>query len=139
VAERTLHASAVAIGGRAVLITGPSGSGKSGLALQLIALGARLVADDGVILRSEGGQLLARAPDAIRGLIEARGVGLLNAEPLDDVPLSFVVDLGTSETERLPPRRTTTLLGVVLPLLHKVESLHFAAAVRQYLAQGRSA
>jgi HPr kinase/phosphorylase len=139
VADATLHASAVAMDGRAVLIAGPSGSGKSGLALQLMALGARLVADDGVILRPAGGRLLARAPDAIRGLIEARGVGLLNAEPLDDVPLSLVVDLGATETERLPPWRTTTLEGIVLPLLHKVESVHFAAAVRQYLAQGRSA
>ena len=125
--------------GRAVLITGPSGSGKSGLALDLLALGARLVADDGVILRREGERLLARSPDAIRGVIEARGIGLLNAEPLDDVPVALVVDLGTTETERLPPWRTTTLDGIAIPLLHKVESLHFAAAVRQYLAHGRSA
>ena len=56
--DRPLHASAVAIEGRAVLITGPSGSGKSGLALDIIALGARLVADDGVILRREGERLI---------------------------------------------------------------------------------
>jgi HPr kinase/phosphorylase len=139
VADQPLHASAVAIDGRAVLITGPSGSGKSGLALHLIALGARLVADDGVILRREGERLLARAPQAIRGLIEVRFVGLLKAEPLDEVPVALVVDLGTTESERLPPWRTTTIEGVALPLLHKVESLHFAAAVRQYLAHGRSA
>jgi hypothetical protein len=105
----------VAIDGRAVLITGPSGSGKSGLALHLIALGARLVADDGVILRREGERLLARAPQAIRGLIEVRFVGLLKAEPLDEVPVALVVDLGTTESERLPPWRTTTIEGVALP------------------------
>ena len=137
-ADRPLHASAVAIDGRAVLITGPSGSGKSSLALDLLALGARLVADDGVIIRREGERLLARSPDPIRGLIEARGVGLLRAEPLDDMPVTLVVDLGTTETERLPPWRTTTIAGITIPLLHKVESVHFAAAVRQYLAHGRS-
>jgi HPr kinase/phosphorylase len=97
------------------------------------------VADDGVILTRDGDRLLARAPDAIRGLIEARGVGLLRADPADDVPVTLVVDLGTVETDRLPPHRTTELHGVTLPLLHKVASPHFTAAVRQYLAHGRGA
>jgi len=139
VAGAPLHASAVALDGRAALLTGPSGSGKSALALDLMALGARLVADDGVILTRDGDRLLARAPAQIRGLIEARGVGLLRADPLDDVPLALVVDMGQTETDRLPPRRVTTFLGVSLPLLHKVASPHFTAAVRQYLAHGRSA
>jgi HPr kinase/phosphorylase len=139
VTDRPLHASAIAVGGRGALLTGPSGSGKSALALELIALGARLVADDAVLLRRAEGEVLARAPAATRGLVEARGVGLLRAEPLDDVPLALVVDLSQTETERLPPHRTTTLLGVELPLLHKVASPHFSAAIRQYLAGGRSA
>ena len=135
-----LHASAVAFADRGALITGPSGSGKSALALELISRGARLVADDGVLLsRAPDGRVLARAPAAIRGLIEARGVGLLRAEPVDDVPLALVIDLSRTEEERLPPARTTALLGATLPLLHKVASPHFAAAVRQYLAGGRSA
>jgi HPr kinase/phosphorylase len=138
-ADQPLHASAVAINGRAVLITGPAGSGKSALALDLIALGAELVADDRVLLARDGDRLLARAPEAIRGLIEARGVGLLRADPHDDVPLALAVDLGASETDRLPPFRTLEIEGVTLPLLHKVASPHFAAAVRQYLACGRSA
>jgi HPr kinase/phosphorylase len=139
VADQTLHASAVALDGRAALITGPSGSGKSALALQLMALGTRLVADDGVILRRDGDRILACAATPIRGLIEARGVGLLRADPVDDVPVALVIDLGTTETDRLPPHRTTMLLGVTLPLLHKVASLHFTAAVRQYLVHGRTA
>jgi HPr kinase/phosphorylase len=135
-----LHASAVAVAGQGLLITGPSGSGKSSLALQLMALGADLVADDGVRLSVDGdGRLRARAPDPIRGLIEARGVGLLRARVLDDVVLALVVDLSTVETDRLPQPRTVTLHGVVLPLLHKVESACFPAALRQYLVMGRSA
>jgi HPr kinase/phosphorylase len=139
VGEGPLHASAVALAGRAALILGAAGSGKSALSLELMASGARLVADDRVILRRDGGRLLARAPDAIRGLIEARGVGVLHADPLDDVPVMLVVDLDRTETERLPPHRTRDVEGVTLPLLHKVASAHFTAAVRQYLAHGRSA
>jgi HPr kinase/phosphorylase len=139
VTGRPLHASAVAVEGRGVLITGPSGSGKSSLALELIGMGASLVADDGVLLsRGPEGRVIARAPAAIRGLIEARGVGLLRARAADDVPLALVVDLSQVESDRLPPERTTTLLGTELPLLHKVESPHFPAAIRQYLAAGRS-
>jgi HPr kinase/phosphorylase len=137
--DQPLHASAVALGGRAALITGPAGSGKSALALDLMATGARLVADDGVLLVRDGDRVLARAPAPIRGLIEARGVGLLRADPLDDVPVAVVVDLGRTEADRLPPFRTIDLLGIALPLLHKVASPHFTAAVRQYLAGGRSA
>lgn len=138
--DQPLHASAVAFAGRGVLILGPSGSGKSSLALDLIGLGATLVADDAVRLaRGPGGRLLARAPERVRGLIEARGVGLLRAAALDEAPVELVVDLARVETHRLPPERTTTWLGVTLPLLHKVESRCFPAAIRQYLLEGRSA
>lgn len=134
-----LQATAVAFGGRAALLTGPSGSGKSGHALQLLAMGAQLVADDGVLLSVAEGTLWAEAPSPTRGMIEARGVGLLWAEVVPRAPVALVIDLGRPETERLPPFRTTTLLGVTLPLLHKVDSPYFAAAIRQYLAAGRSA
>ena len=78
-----LHASAVALTPAAgVLILGPSGVGKSSLALRLMALGARLVADDGVALTVQAGALIARAPAPIAGLIEARGAGILHAEAL---------------------------------------------------------
>lgn len=134
------HASAVAFDGRAVLLTGPSGSGKSALALELLALGGLLVGDDAVLLRRDpAGGLMARAPEATRGLIEARGVGILRADALAEAAVALVVDMGTAETDRLPPPRHVTLLGVPLPLLHKVESRCFPAAIRQYLRHGRNA
>lgn len=138
-AEIILHASAVAVQEQAVLITGRSGSGKSALALQLLAMGARLVSDDRVVLRREGDRVVATAPDTIRGLIEARGVGLLRSEPVESAEVALVVSRDDIETERLPPARTMHLLGLELPLLHNVERAHFPAAVLLYLRAGRSA
>lgn len=133
VERRTLHATTVAVDGKAVVITGQSGSGKSGLALQLMALGAVLVADDRTIIDAE---LHATCPETIRGMIEARGVGILNA-PWCEANVALVVDLDTTEADRLPPIRHTLLLGRDVPLLHKVESVHFPAAIVHYLRYGR--
>ena len=133
----TLHASAVAWDGRAVLICGASGSGKSALALQLMVYGCTLVADDATILRAVKGQLIASCPAPLTGLIEARGTGLLNANSLSNAPVTLCITLDQIETERLPPWRAVAYLGISLPLLHKVETGHFAASVLQYLKQGR--
>ena len=97
-----VHASCVALDGRGLLITGDSGSGKSGLALQLMALGALLVADDRVELKMSGNKVTAHSPANIRGLIEARGLGLLRADTVGPVALAYVVDLNRTETARLP-------------------------------------
>lgn len=135
----TVKASAVEIGGRGVLILGRSGSGKSSLALELIARGASLVADDAVILDpAPGGGLEMRAPAPIAGMIEARFVGLLGAPvAAGTVPLALAVDMDRAETERLPPRRSTILAGCEVPLVHKVEMPHFPAAIAVYLRHGR--
>ncbi len=135
----TCHASCVAHGGKAVLIRGASGSGKSALALRLMALGATLVADDRTELTLEDGAVIARCPPAIRGMIEARFVGLLSAKALDCAPVHLVIDLDRAETDRLPPKRNTVLLGQSCPLLYRVDADHFPAAVIQMLAQGRKA
>ena len=129
-----LHATCVAVGPRAVLIRGASGSGKSGLGLQLMALGATLVSDDRTILTVEDGALIARAPDAIAGLIEARGMGLLRAKARLQARVALVVDLDRTATDRMPKRQGIEILGVDLPLFEKVDSPYFPAAILQYLS-----
>jgi HPr kinase/phosphorylase len=133
---QVLHATAVALEGRALLILGPSGAGKSSLALQLMALGARLVSDDRTVVTLRNGQAVAAAPDAIRGRIEARGIGILAADPAPPCPVALVADLALAETERLPPPRRFDLLGVAVPLVHRIDSAHFPAALMQYLRGG---
>lgn len=128
-----LHATAVALGDKAVLITGASGSGKSSLALEMMARGATLVADDRVILsRSQHGVVLS-CPGPLSGMIEARGVGVLHASYRSPVALALVVDMDHAETDRLPVHHTITYLSQTFPLLHKVASGHFPCAVLQYL------
>ncbi|OYW58238.1 MAG: serine kinase [Rhodobacterales bacterium 12-65-15] len=134
-----LYASCVAVGGRGLLILGPSGSGKSGLALALIALGADLVADDQTLLRVEDGALIATCPKPLAGMIEARGVGLLAAPTAASARIALAVDLGQSEDQRLPPRRTVTIRGVAVDLVLRTGFDHFPAALMLYLAQGRRA
>lgn len=133
----TIHASAVAIAGRGLLILGPSGSGKSSLALALMGQGAQLVADDRVVLRAEGGRLLADCPPALAGRIEARGVGILRAQAAGPVALGQVVDLGQAEPDRLPPFRTITLLGLTLPLVLGAARPHLSSALVQLMRCGR--
>jgi HPr kinase/phosphorylase len=120
--EANMHASAVVFashaGRRGILVLGASRSGKSGLALRLMALGADLVADDRVLLRRDpGGRLLASAPAPLRGLIEARGIGLLRMPAEGPVPVSLAVDLDAAPAERLPPPRKIVLLGCDIDLI----------------------
>lgn len=134
-----VHGSCVALNGQAVLIVGASGSGKSGLALQLMALGAQLVADDRTRLWSCDTGLMADAPPAIRGQIEARGVGILAAGPAGPATIRLVVDMDHMETERLPKAHDTQILGVTLPRIKKSDAAHFPAAVLLYLRGERLA
>ncbi|HEX5183883.1 MAG TPA: HPr kinase/phosphatase C-terminal domain-containing protein [Allosphingosinicella sp.] len=115
--SETVHATCVAIGGRGVLIRGRSGSGKSDLALRLIDRGARLVGDDYVTLAQEGGRILACAPETIAGKLEVRGIGIVEIEPVADVPICLVIDLDRSP-ERLPDRMDEAVLpGAAIPIL----------------------
>ncbi|WP_299505787.1 HPr kinase/phosphorylase [Cypionkella sp.] len=134
-----MHASCVAVDGRGVLIIGASGTGKSALALQLIAYGAALVADDQTQITAQAQQLIATCPPQLSGMIEARGVGLLHSHPRASAPISLVVDLDQTETDRLPPHRITSLLGVTLPLVLGLKSNHFPASVLCYLKASRLA
>ncbi|THD76448.1 serine kinase [Thalassobius vesicularis] len=134
-----LHASAVALNGAAVCITGGSGSGKSGLALQLMGYGAQLVADDGCRIWAQDGALWVDAVDTIQGRIEARGIGILNAAAAGPTRLALWVDLDQTEPHRLPPQREKVCLGVSLPIVHNAQTQHFAASILQYLRAGRNA
>ncbi len=137
--ETNLHASCVAWEGRAVLISGASGTGKSGLALQLMAYGAQLVSDDRTHLRRRDERLWASAPNAIAGKIEARGVGILKAKPRTEAEVVLAVDLDREEVDRLPHPRETRILEVAVPLCLRVDAAHFAAAILQYMREGRDA
>lgn len=137
--SQTLHANCVSVEGQGVLILGRSGSGKSSLTLELMAHGARLVADDRTVLHRRGEQLYATCPPALVGKIEARGVGLLAAEHLASAPVRLAVDLDRDETDRLPPLRQIDLCGLTLPLFRRTNGPHFPAAILQYLKGGRCA
>jgi serine kinase of HPr protein (carbohydrate metabolism regulator) len=123
-AER-VHATCVALrtrrGWRGVLLRGPSGSGKSDLALRLIDGGARLVSDDQTELVAKPGKLIARAPGTIAGLIEVRGVGIVRLardQLVTQAAVVLIVDLATArKIERLPDSRRECLLGLELPVL----------------------
>ncbi|MET4127721.1 HPr kinase/phosphatase C-terminal domain-containing protein [Roseovarius sp. MBR-6] len=128
-----IHGSCVALAGRAVLIRGASGAGKSALALRLIALGAGLVADDRTRIWRAGAQVMADAPDTIRGLIEARGVGILHLDATGPAPLALVVDLDARAEGRLPVQKTTVLAGLRVPLVENAPSAHFSASILLYL------
>lgn len=132
-----IHATAVSLNGRGVLIMGPSGSGKSGLALELMGYGADLVSDDRVLLETRDQSLIARTAPNLHGMIEARGIGILNAVTVDSTQIVLAVDMNQTETDRLPPHRSVVLLDVTVPVVHKSAQPSFAAAILQYLKQGR--
>jgi HPr kinase/phosphorylase len=122
----TIHASAVLVGAKAVLIRGPSGAGKSALAWALLEAGhtgtlpfTRLVADDRAEVEACNGRLLVRPAPALAGLIELRGLGIRKTayEPLAVVGLA--IDLAAADAARLPPPEAgeTTISSVKLPRL----------------------
>lgn len=113
------HAGLIAqrIAGRwlGVLIEGPSGAGKSDLALRALGQGFRLVADDRVVVWVSGGRLFGRAPNALHGLIEVRGLDVVPTDALPLCEIGLLVRLGTPE--RIPEPKTVDILGVNLPAI----------------------
>ena len=107
-----MHASVIAIGKTAVLLRGPSGAGKSDLALRLISAGAHLVSDDYVELQELGGKIWAHAPQTIAGMIEVRGLGLINMPYISGVRVGLACDLTPKDTiERLPDEQRWLKIG----------------------------
>ena len=108
----TVHATAVMIEEKGVLLRGPSGSGKSDLALRLIDDGAVLIADDRTALTHRDGSVVAQCPASIAGQLEVRGIGIVDLPYIEEAALSMIVDLVSSDqVDRLPAKRMEELLG----------------------------
>ena len=122
--DASIHASAVRVGDRAVLVRGPSGSGKSRLAFDLVLAGragliapAMLVGDDRVHVWPQAGELIVRPAPALAGLIEIRGLGIRRCEFAAEAPIGLVVDLNAADAERLPPPDAlqVSISGILIP------------------------
>lgn len=134
--DQTVHASAVALNGVAVLIQGASGSGKSTLALDLMARGGILIADDRVVITATDGGPLLSCPEPLRGLIEARGVGVLKvAAATAPIPLRLVVQITGHPLPRMPDETKTNVAGYEIDLISTHHGRDAASMVMLLLSE----
>tara|TARA_B110000495_G_C22636830_1_gene378394 strand:- start:172 stop:606 length:435 start_codon:yes stop_codon:yes gene_type:complete len=113
------YATAVTYCGFGILIRGPSGSGKSDLALRLIDDGAGLVADDQVVIKAVGQELYLSPPDSLSGLIEVRGVGVIKIEYVSDIRLCLIVELDPrNEIQRIPKIKEELIKKILVPVIN---------------------
>ena len=129
-----IHASSVSINDLAVVIRGASGTGKSALALHLMALGGALVADDRTVLSAGDNAVIAHKPETLPNMIEARGIGLLPAHLAGPTEVSLIVDLDQTQTIRLPRPETQEIFGQSITVWRKITGDHFPAAIFHYLS-----
>jgi serine kinase of HPr protein (carbohydrate metabolism regulator) len=135
----TVHATCIAFDGKAILLRGPPGSGKSDLAIRALAAGARLIADDQVMLASAGNEILASAPAALRGMIEVRGIGVMRMDADAEGRVALIADLADTRSvaaeplERMPERRNCALMGLTLPWI-KLAPFEASAVAKLRLA-----
>jgi serine kinase of HPr protein (carbohydrate metabolism regulator) len=121
--ETLVHATCVALnsdaGGLAgILLFGPTGAGKSDLALRLIDQGARLVSDDQTRIKKQAEQLMAAPPETLAGRIEIRGLGIVTLPFSESVRLTACFNLmDASHIERMPEPKARKILGISLPCL----------------------
>ncbi|KMS59571.1 HPr kinase [Novosphingobium barchaimii LL02] len=111
------QSTCIAIAGRAVLIEGPPGSGKSSLALALIDRGAELIGDDSVLFKADGRRLIAMPHPHTRGLMEVRNLGVLPFPCIDDVPVALVLRLDSAAPRYIETPERFTIAGIELPLV----------------------
>lgn len=113
---QVLQASAVAIEGRAILILGEPGAGKSSLALALIDRGAELIGDDGVTITANAGRLIASPPPNIAGKLEVRNIGIVEL-PTTSAPLCLALQLCEDAPRFVDQADGLELVGLTIPLL----------------------
>lgn len=131
-----VHASAVAVQGQGCLITGASGTGKSALSFDLMALGAELIADDRVDLTAREDTVMLSCPDRLKGLIEARGIGLIKTTfTANAIPCALIVDLDRA-AERMPPLQKRDLLGIPCPVINGAKRSGLASTIFVLLRKG---
>ena len=129
----TVHATSVAIEGRAVLLCGASGMGKSDLALRLIDRGAILISDDYTIVQCSEGRLDASAPATIAGKMEVRGLGVIDVPSVDHARLALIIDL-SQDIDRMPADPEERMIaGATLPVV-KVAPFEASAPIKVELA-----
>ena len=112
-----MHATCVDINGSGVLIIGRSGSGKSSLAINLLALGSKLVADDQCELVKKNNSFRIFKPASLPNSIEIRGIGLVSVPMIVETSLDWVVNMDEAETERMPALRFTEIDGYKIPTI----------------------
>ena len=130
------HATAISVDGRGAVLTGPSGSGKSSLAIRLIALGATLIADDQCEFWAQDGGGHVGRPSSLPEKIEARGIGLITVPTSQAAKVELVVDMSLTETARLPMEQKVSLLGHQVKMIRKAEADHFPSTILLYLRHG---
>ena len=134
---KAFHGTAISRNGHAALLLGSAGAGKSSLALHLLALGADLVADDAVRATLSDDRVILSAAPRIKGMIEARGVGLLTVKAVDKATLAIVVDLDKTAHTRLPEPEEYSILGVKFPLIRGKNNPGLGAVIWCLLGDGQ--
>ena len=112
-----IHASCVEFMGTGLLICGPSGSGKSDLCLRMIEAGAAFISDDQTVLENKKGKLTARCPASIKGLLEIRGIGIVEMPFIDETEISLKLSLKSlDQIDRMPEKQTEFIEGIEIPV-----------------------
>jgi serine kinase of HPr protein (carbohydrate metabolism regulator) len=111
-----VHGTSVSIDGDGVLFRGPSGSGKSDLALRMINYGAQLVSDDQVCLTRRNDNIFMSSPPTIRNSMEVRGIGIVNTIAQKEAPLLLVLNMSPNNAaSRMPIWQLCTFLDIKVP------------------------